>query len=52
MQNKRMLVGMAFVLMLVLGYQSFLVKFVYPRHPEWDTTGKNSQTQLNPTTAP
>jgi YidC/Oxa1 family membrane protein insertase len=52
-----MYIAMAAVLALVMGYYLCLVKFVYPRHPEWDLTGahnrpQTAQVQSSTTTEP
>ncbi len=44
MDNKKTVLGMALVFLLCMGYWFFLVRYVYPKHPEWDFAGTLNQT--------
>jgi YidC/Oxa1 family membrane protein insertase len=57
MDNKRTVIAMAVLFALAMGYWLILVRYVYPKHPNWDYTGKLNQTQTeqattSPTTGP
>ncbi|MDP9172639.1 MAG: YidC/Oxa1 family insertase periplasmic-domain containing protein [Planctomycetota bacterium] len=52
MDNKRMLGAMAAVLLLVMGYYIFVIKYLAPRHPEWDMTGAHNRPVATDTTTP
>ena len=47
-----MYIAMAAVVALIMGYYLFLVKFVYPKHPEWDLTGERNRAALAQATPP
>lgn len=43
MDNKKTVILMAVLFVLCMGYWFFLVRYVYPKHPNWDYTGTLNQ---------
>jgi YidC/Oxa1 family membrane protein insertase len=50
--DKKTYIGMTLLFVLVIGYTIFLEKVVWPKHPEWQTSGQPSQPTASPTGTP
>jgi len=50
--DKRMYITAGLLMLVVMGYYAFLVNYVYPRHPEWDTSGRRPQPTVSPEQGP
>jgi YidC/Oxa1 family membrane protein insertase len=52
MDNKKMFGAMAVMVLVVVGYYFYLVKYLYPHHPEWDLSGQHNQPVATGTNTP